>query len=781
MPPKSKKSKTSTKDLKKSKASTRTTLKKSSKTSRKKSPDSVIMVLPDIDIDEVDLEDEDQPTAIEIPWLEKFKPKKSSPARPHGNNVEYLVTAKPLLELLLSPDTTESRQTASPADRSQYAFSKYLLNIYNEYKLRYKSENRKNDPISQLIFDLGINDQVQKSLENLQDESICYICDQVIPGKTKTKNGKKIYEWNQGEMEAEHILPFAYAAQYSCIPSKNMLKIKEYLNLDDEGNLFIQIPDDKLTKDGKLIFFEDGVETIINNNEIVLNKWQVLLTLIEMRVSHKCCNQVKKASLFIKRDEDNGNLYIMNNDIVNFFNAIIKQQSYGCPKVISGSPLVNKKGRQGLINTCIDTYFSPICRVINSMEDAMKNDWYEFDRRVYPCSLYDKESNTIEDSFVVPSLENIEKGSIEWRNFIEWNRLIRISNFFNYMPNELIQQIRGDRKYIFQQPYEIRDGTINLINEKLMTNNEIKDISKYITEVIQASYLVDTFKTDKVIEYMEKTVTGRMPKRINVLLPKFISVYVNSLVVDNNLINTAIYIFSHIYSLNVKDPIISGIALNKYKDEILEKKSNVMGILYEIIVRIMYYELLKSDFINETPSYEEMPITTQFEDFNIIKDTEYNITYKDIIIHYTNPIKNDVYIAEAFFEADKLLETAEKVRESQLNDENTDQLYEGIDNDNKEVLKMFYNNKYNITAEEPISQVVNLKEECKDSYVDENENIEYSKRHQSIIKQGERNMQRMLEQQQQNNPTRPSIMNQDNDILTAAQDLLGLRKSNPDY
>ena len=58
-----------------------------------------------------------------------------------------------------------------------------------------------------------------------------------------------------------------------------------------------------------------------------------------------------------------------------------------------------------------------------------------------------------------------------------------------------------------------------------------------------------------------------------------------------------------------------------------------------------------------------------------------------------------------------------------------------------------------------------------DSYVDENENIEYSKRHQNIIKQGERNMQRMLEQQQQNNPRRPSIMNKDNDILTVAQDL----------
>ena len=81
-----------------------------------------------------------------------------------------------------------------------------------------------------------------------------------------------------------------------------------------------------------------------------------------------------------------------------------------------------------------------------------------------------------------------------------------------------------------------------------MTNNEIKSISKYVTEVIQTSYLVDTFKTDKVIEYMEKTVTGRMPKRINVLLPKFISVYVNNLVVDNNLINTAIYIFSHIFN-----------------------------------------------------------------------------------------------------------------------------------------------------------------------------------------------------------------------------------------
>ena len=284
-----------------------------------------------------------------------------------------------------------------------------------------------------MIFDLGINDQVQESLRNLEDESICYICDQVIPGKRRTKNGKTTYEWNQGEMEAEHILPFAYAAQYSCIPSKNMLKIKEYLNLDDEGNLFIKLPDDKSIKDGKLIFFEDGVETIINNNEIVLNKWQVLLSLIEMRVSHKCCNQVK-ASLFIKRDEINGNLYIMNNDIVNFFNAIVKQQSYGCPKVISKSPLVNKKGRQDLINICINRYFSPICRVINNMEDAMKNNWYEFDRRVYPCSLYDKESHTVENSFVVPSLENIEKGSIEWRNFIEWNRLIRISNFFNYMP-----------------------------------------------------------------------------------------------------------------------------------------------------------------------------------------------------------------------------------------------------------------------------------------------------------------------------------------------------------
>ena len=38
------------------------------------------------------------------------------------------------------------------------------------------------------------------------------------------------------------------------------------------------------------------------------------------------------------------------------------------------------------------------------MEDAMKNNWYEFDRRVYPCSLYDKESHTVENSFVVPSL-----------------------------------------------------------------------------------------------------------------------------------------------------------------------------------------------------------------------------------------------------------------------------------------------------------------------------------------------------------------------------------------
>ena len=190
MPPKkttTKKQNTRSVSSKKSRAKT---AKKISKSVKKKSPDSVIMVLPDIDIDDVDLEDEDQPTAIEIPWLEKFKPKKSSPARPHGNNVEYLVTAKPLLELLLSPDTKESRQTASPADRSQYAFSKYLLNIYNQYKLKYKSENDKNDPISQLIFDLGINDQVQESLRNLEDESICYICDQVIPGKKKNKEWK---------------------------------------------------------------------------------------------------------------------------------------------------------------------------------------------------------------------------------------------------------------------------------------------------------------------------------------------------------------------------------------------------------------------------------------------------------------------------------------------------------------------------------------------------------------------------------------------------------------
>lgn len=768
------------------------TVKKVSKSIKKKSPDSVIVVLPDIDdIDLIDDEEEEvEKTSIEIPWLEKFKPKERSPARPHGNNVEYLVTAKPLLELLLSPSTNESRQTASPADRSQYAFSKFLHNKYMEYKEKYRIDYDKDDPISELIDKLNIGSQVEASLYNLQDESICYICNQKIAGKIEKKSTRagivNTYQWKQGEMEAEHILPFAYAAQYSCIPSKSMLANKHLLNIDDDGNLVINLDrNDPNVRDNKLIIHEDNVVTILTDNDIFLNKWQLLLSLLEMRVSHKCCNQVKKASLFIKRDQELGNLYILNNDIVNFFNAIVNEKSYGCPRIIEKSPLKTKNGRNKLINQCVDTYFLPVVEVINDMENTMKNDWYKFDKRVYPCNIYDEDSKQIKREPVVPSLQNIKKGSNEWSSFIEWNRLIRISNFFNYMPQGITQDIKGNEKYKYQQPYEIRDATINLINEKICSIRDIKLITEELTKYINNNFInkkIEYFNVEKIIKYLENDGNTRVPKRLNILIPKFISSYLNNIIVDNNIINTSIYIFSQIYSKNVNNPIVSGIPVDSYKDELLSLKNDVQKIIAEIITVIIYHKLLQEELIIRNLQYEQRSISNELKDFNIIGGETADITYMQILHSYTNPINNsnNVYLANAFLKADKLIETVDKINEAQKeleSNEKVNEIYEAISQDDKSILDSYYNNKYQHNPNEHIDNSVNLKEICEDSYVNEDKNIDFTKKHRQIIKQGERNMQRMLEQQQRNNPRGPSIMNQDSDILTAAQDLLGLRKT----
>ena len=253
---------------------------------------------------------------------------------------------QPVLEVLFGPTHKISRAGIERGTQSQLAY----VNIFNDKKQLLSAAGNLNVAVQQKF---GGQSAISEEAFNDLKNDCCYIC------------GLPLAPY---PVEIEHILPFSFALQFHAIVGKDMPK---NLRLDASCNLYT--PTDIFYKQKKLF----------NANQIIYSAAQVNLLCLEVRNSHKCCNQVKTNMLFIKQNNDKSwepNYEYLNSYLNALYTSSTSAQyrNKGCD---TGFCAIFKRAFKNNITNFVSArseylnrnYFSPICNIINTYTNEISN------------------------------------------------------------------------------------------------------------------------------------------------------------------------------------------------------------------------------------------------------------------------------------------------------------------------------------------------------------------------------------------------------------------------
>ena len=271
---------------------------------------------------------------------------------------KYMTTASIFAKILnLDFDRTEVEEST----KNQLAYTRYLIkkfyekiNCDNTTEFSEFFEKMRNSCYAD-ILDVNDTNLLWNFLKE-EKTGTCYICNKEIVS----------------QMEIEHVLPFAFAAQYGGIGLKNYWKlVKDNTRINDNGDLVFNF--DKPYKKVQYSYKTPNKEQfekkfIINNGQVYLNKYELLFSLLEVRESHKCCNQIKSACVFIKRNDDTGEYIPNTNGLEKYIHELTTSKSYDCHTIIGFNSDITT------INENLINYFKLIATILNKIENRITQD-----------------------------------------------------------------------------------------------------------------------------------------------------------------------------------------------------------------------------------------------------------------------------------------------------------------------------------------------------------------------------------------------------------------------
>lgn len=276
---------------------------------------------------------------------------------PHAK--KYMTTASIFSKIL---NLEFERTDIEESTKNQLAYTRYLIDtFYNKIGCNKKTDFEKfKTAFNRSVYRGILDDRNIDLLWNFLKEEksgICYICNKRI----------------ESQMEIEHVLPFAFAVQYGGIGLKNYWQIvKKDTKINDNGDLVFDFGD-KPYKKAQYSYKTQNNEKmdkkfIINNNQVYLNKYELLFSLLEVRESHKCCNQIKSACIFIEKPPFT-NEYIPHIDgLKDYINEVKNSELYDCNSI----EIV--KDDVETINNNLINYFHLIATILNKIENAITED-----------------------------------------------------------------------------------------------------------------------------------------------------------------------------------------------------------------------------------------------------------------------------------------------------------------------------------------------------------------------------------------------------------------------
>lgn len=374
----------------------------------------------------------------------------------------------------------------------------------------------------------------------------CYICGGLI-------------NQNPYEMEVEHLLPFSFAAQYGMLVKKNTTgAIIKHGKLESDDT-YVDDPEypelkkiniqqgslKMVTKDGKDLNINYTTESrekakiTIKNNEILLNPYQLLLSCLEMRPSHKCCNQIKSNALFIERDTKKQNKYIVKTEYIKDYLNTIKRaaskagykEDWFCDHDIDRVPRdLNVYDR----TEHLKKYFGLMCDILNEYERKQFN------------HLFGK---------------NGELNSDDLRKAASLNIMVQLATFDSYLKPDQFNQIMKSSPTQFK-PEDLEEHVYVYLKEKNIQlcksqpkRNKNEEEWEYYSKSFMTCFrenklfveLARDFFDDRKIENYIKDVNPN--KRISRNITQdFVQIFAPSLFKNNNLWELILKYYCRVFS-----------------------------------------------------------------------------------------------------------------------------------------------------------------------------------------------------------------------------------------
>lgn len=497
---------------------------------------------------------------------------------PHAKN--YMTTASIFSRILnLELDRSEIEEPT----KYQLEYTRYLINKFYNFIHCDKKTNVDvftSNFKSSIYGDIINDDKIELLHKFLKEEEKgkCYICNKTI----------------KSQMEIEHVLPFAFAAQYGGIGVKNYWQIvKKDTKINNNGNLVFDFGDKPYKKAQYSYKTADkqkyDKKFIINNNQVYLNKYELLFSLLEVRESHKCCNQIKSACVFIKRD-GNGEYAPYIDGLTEYVNDVQQSKLYDCEHIEIDKGDIEK------ININLEKYFGLVANILNKMENKITEDFLTLDDQSSQTQLNNNEKErlkqfydivriasfeyiipphiaekigkveTIENMHVIQAekfiLQAISKYSLKsdtYNNAEDYNSFSIISNkineFFKKSINE--EEINKQWNRIYKSTGRaggrIRDTVKAIINGTLMFNFE-KEEKEKVDKLnnLYNYYYPTTQKTNNIFLVLVSLIYARYVSN-NIIFPadyEYIDfekkIKKNNRSVKENLINISINLFIYI-------------------------------------------------------------------------------------------------------------------------------------------------------------------------------------------------------------------------------------------
>lgn len=545
-----------------------------------------------------------------------------------GDNRAPLSTARILLQVILGNETLIERGDVEASTKVQLEFSKWLKGKFCKFidKLSKKKDtlgkekefiatmNQEINPYRYFFlndkqeFDKEKVKNFRQCLLDIDEKGVCYICNKKI---TKSHSS----------MEIEHILPFAVGSKFSAVIKKlETSLIKKLGSINSKGQLIYNIKNTSSGEPGTaskkyVIANADGVDKehtiIVTGGDIYMNSFEVLLSLLEIRESHRCCNQIKCACVFMERENKIGKYILKEKVLQDFINAIQKNKKYDCKSIFKTSEKID--------NTNLKKYFKLIAHLINKSELNMFNQWKRL-------------SGTLDKTI----------GSNEWNRFLEYIKMVRISNFAAMIPPAVYETTEMSKAITYVSPYIVEKVVKDKLNKQYLViktkgkkgiDKSLETLSNILDEILFSEGIGEKLNT--LIEHInenrgegDKAIGTSRPSRNPVQDVEKMIRLCDKYFFNNELMNLSISVYAKIYASN---KLHQEQELERLEIEYLEDViSNIAAILFidNCYTKKPLEEIFMVDVVPETSGLafnferEEYTYESITEIYNIMKDED---------------------------------------------------------------------------------------------------------------------------------------------------------------